>query len=319
MAKGSATPRKKATKAAEPVAVPARVRSGYYQPRHLMAAAALLLLVLVTPVIIRRMPALSGRPEYLVRVEQIVITPPPRWIPPNLTSQVFERAGLQERQSLQDPLLSEKIAAAFHTHPWIETVVSVRKSFPPRVQVDVVYREPVAMVRGVDGFYPVDRHGVLLPARDFTQTDVEQYPVIERVASVPMGTLGEPWGDPAVTGAAELAATLSRNRPEGGNWWKELDLAAILVPRRVALADDADELQYQLRTSGGSEIFWGRRPGSRHPGELPLAQKIQRLQDFRRDYGGFDDPHGPYQIDIRPWQGIQRGILAQEPRSTQVQ
>ena len=106
---------------------------------------------------------------------------------------------------------------------------------------------------------------------------------------------------------------------DGKTWWKELELASILVPRRVALLDSADELQYELRTTGGSEIAWGRRPDSSHPGELTVAQKIQRLVDFQSDYGGFDDQHGPYQIDIRPWQGIQRGVLAREPGNTQLQ
>ena len=72
----------------------------------------------------------------------------------------------------------------------------------------------------------------------------------------------------------------------------------------------------ELRTKGGSEILWGRGPSSRHPGELAVAQKLQRLSEYQRDYGGFDDAHGPYQIDIRPWQGIDRGILARDVRET---
>ena len=75
---------------------------------------------------------------------------------------------------------------------------------------------------------------------------------------------------------------------------------------------DADELQYELRTAGGSRNLWGRGPESQHPGELTVALKIQRLSDFHAVYDGFDDQHGPYQIDIRPWHGIQRGVLARE-------
>lgn len=97
-------------------------------------------------------------------------------------------------------MLSERVAAAFYTHPWVQEVRSVRKSYPARIHVDVVYREPVAMVKGVDGDHPIDR-SILLPARDFSDADIERYPVIERVASVPMGKLGESWGDPAVSGA----------------------------------------------------------------------------------------------------------------------
>jgi hypothetical protein len=297
-----------------PVAPRLKAKSWFFQPRQLIISALIAMALITIPVLIRRMPNLDSRPEYQIGPEHVTITPAPGWVPQNLVRQVFEQAGLVERESLQDPALSEKIAAAFHVHPWIQKVVSVRKSYPARVHVEVVYREPVAMIRGIDGYYPVDRRGVLLPAQDFSSDDVANFPVVERVASVPMGKLGEPWGDPVVSGAAELAAVLSKEQ-NGKSWWKELELASILVPRRVALTESMDELQYELRTSGGSEILWGRGPQSTHPGELTVAQKIQRLANFHSDYGGFDDQHGPQKIDIRPWQGIEidRGFLAREP------
>lgn len=319
MAKGSGPPRKKTAKYAEPVPTPgSRLRKWIFRPRRLLIAATLAGTAVLSPWWWQMLPSLDDRPEYAVGPGNVVISPPPSWIPEDLTQQAFKRAGLGDRESLQNEELSERIAAAFHTHPWIQRVVSVRKEYPAKVHVELVYREPVAMVRGVDGYYPVDRFGVLLPARDFHEIDVERLPLIDRVASVPLGGLGEPWGDPVVAGAAELAALLIRTE-QGTSWWKELSLSSILVPRRVALSDAADDLQYELRTIGGSEILWGRGPSSRHPGELSVAQKIQRLVDFRNDYGGFDDQHGPYQIDIRPWQGIQRGLLAREPGLSRLQ
>lgn len=321
MAKGSGTGRKKAPKAAAsppptPVIVTSRAKSWFFRPRQLMITAAVAMTMIMIPVLARRMPKLNDRPEYRIGSEQVSISTPPAWIPGDLAQQVFVRAGLEENQSLLDATLSERVAAAFHTHPWVQEVRSVRKTFPARMHVEVIYREPAAMVKGVDGYYPIDRHGILLPAQDFSDADIERYPVIERVASVPMGKLGESWGDPAVSGAAELAATLNAKRDGKDSWWSELELTAILMPRRVALIEDADELEYELRTKGGSEILWGRGPNSRHPGELAVAQKLQRLSEYQRDYGGFDDAHGPYQIDIRPWQGIDRGMLAREVRET---
>lgn len=325
MAKGSTTGKKKSTKAASktaaaevsaPVAVKSAAGSWFFRPRQLVITAAIAMTIVLIPVLARRMPKLTDRPEYRVGAEQVSISTPPQWIPPDLAKQVFVRAGLEENQSLLDSTLSERVAAAFYTHPWVQEVRSVRKSYPARIHVDVVYREPVAMVKGFDGYYPIDRNSILLPARDFSDADIERYPVIERVASVPMGKLGESWGDPAVSGAAELAAALNAKHDGKDSWWSELELSAILMPRRVALIEDADDLEFELRTKGGSEILWGRGPSSRHPGELAVAQKLQRLSEYQRDYGGFDDAHGPYQIDIRPWQGIDRGILAKEVRET---
>lgn len=299
-----------------PPAPPTAGRPGllnwFFRPRQLVITALIASLWLFAPIIARHLPQLERRPEYQISPQQVTLNPSPRWIPPDLVRQVFERAGFDGSESLLDESLSERVAAAFYTHPWIENVRSVRKSFPARLYVDVVYREPVAMVKGVDGFYPIDRHAVLLPPKDFSAADTRRYPVIERVSSVPMGRLGQPWGDPAVSGAAELAAVLMSSDGEQNSWWKKLDLAAIMVPRRVAFASDADQLEYQLRTTGGSEILWGRSPGTRHPGELTVAQKLQRLDEYRRDYGSFDDTHGPWEIDIRPWNGIGRALLARE-------
>ena len=321
MAKSPGSGKKKSAKAAAAVSLPSpvatpSVSSWFFRPRQLMVAAAIAMTIIAIPVVARRLPTLGDRAEYQVGSDQITISTPPHWIPADLTEQIFARAGLEDNQSLLDPTLSERMAAAFYTHPWVQEVRSVRKTFPARIHVDVVYREPVAMVKGVDGYYPIDRHGILLPARDFSDADIERFPVIERVASVPMGKLGESWGDPAVAGAAELAATLNAKLDGKDSWWAELELSAILMPRRVALVEDTDELEFELRTKGGSEILWGRGPNSRHPGELAVAQKLQRLSEYQRDYGGFDDAHGPYQIDIRPWQGIDRGILAKESRET---
>lgn len=324
MAKGSGTGRRKSSKTAvapvpAPPVVKSRAASWFFRPRPLIISAAVAMTIIVIPLLARRLPKLHDRSEYRIGTEQVSISTPPKWIPEDLTQQVFTRAGLEENQSLLDATLSERVAAAFYTHPWVQEVRSVRKSYPARIHVDVVYREPVAMVKGVDGYYPIDRHGILLPARDFSAADIENYPVIERVASVPMGKLGESWGDPAVSGAAELAAILHARRDGKSSWWSELELTAVLMPRRVALVEDADSLEFELRTKGGSEILWGRGPNSRHPGELAVAQKLQRLTEYRRDYGGFDDAHGPYEIDIRPWQGIARDVLARDVRDTTVE
>lgn len=284
-------------------------------PRRLVVMAVVASLWVSIPLIRRSLPALSDRPEYRVGPEQVTINPAPRCVPPDLVRQVFERAEFGASESLLDDSLSERIAAAFYTHPWIANVRSVRKTYPARIQVDVEYREPVAMVKGFGGFYPIDRHGVLLPPEDFTVADIERYPVIERVSSVPAGGLGQPWGDPVVHGAAELASVLLQPGPDAEPRWNQFGLQAVLVPRRVALTDEADQLEYQLRTKGGSEILWGRSPSTVHPGELAVDQKIQRLADYAHDYGGFDNEHGPWEIDIRPWNGIGRARLARESTS----
>jgi hypothetical protein len=169
------------------------------------------------------------------------------------------------------------------------------------------------MVTGIDGFYPVDINGVLLPGRDFAPADLKRFPVIENVSSVPLGRVGEAWGDPVVSEAAVLAATLLESEPEQDSWWQRLDLAAIVAPQRTALDSPIDDLEFELRTAGGSSIIWGRGPGSLHPAELSTSRKLERLVEFTERFGPLDDAHGPWQLDIRPWQGMRRSLLAAEP------
>ena len=292
---------------------PTQVRS--LRQRRLRPGTLCLLALLaggfvLQPVVRRWLPDLATRPEYRISEGRIALTPPPRWIPADIIQQVFEQSGLDEPLSLQDPTLSERIAAAFHTHPWIEKVISVRKAWPARVYVDVLYRRPVAMVRGNDGYYPIDTSGTLLPSRDFTAADVERYPVLDNVVTVPEGRLGEHWGDPAVAEAALLAEVLLEQQEGQPTWWERLQLAAIEVPTAKKNMESADDLQFELRTRGGSKILWGRGPRSQHPGELEVARKLGRLAEFQQRFGQIDDEHGPWLIDIRQWEGIRKGLLS---------
>jgi len=308
---------KKTPKSVAVIAPPARLRRRLFRPGTLCLLASIVAAFVLYPVYRRWLPELDARPEYRISEARIALTPPPRWIPTDIIRQVFEQAGLTEPLSLQDPTLCERIAAAFHTHPWIDKVISVRKSWPARIHVDVSYRTPVAMVRGTDGFYPIDSHGTLLPGRDFAAADVDRYPIIDNVASVPVGRLGEAWGDPAVAEAAFLAAVLLQQEDSQQPWWERLQLAGIEVPSSVSPGDSIENMQFVLCTRGGSRILWGRGPGCQHPGELEVARKLERLAEFQKRYGRIDDEHGPWLIDIRQWDGIRKGLLsAAAPGST---
>ena len=281
-----------------------------FHPRQLAVWFLMLAALWYWPSVKRKLPDVSTRDEYLISEADVSITPPPRWVPDNLVERVFARAGLDHQLSLQDPKLSEKVALAFHTHPWIERLVKVRKSFPARVHIEVVYRTPAAIVEvtGV-GMQPVDRHGVLLPEEDFSTADIDRYPLIRGVVSNPIRR-GQPWGDGGVESAAELAAVLNKSDREGQTLWRMLGLRAIEVPQQASFAQSADNLQLKLVTQGGSEILWGRRPSTTHPAELSVAQKLQRLTEYHRSYNGFDSAPNPYLIDIRHWQVTKRSLLS---------
>lgn len=290
----------------KPKAAPSRL-ARLYRPKLLIFAAIVAVACTCWPRIRQALPDLTQRQEFRFQTAKLRTTQPPYWVPHDLVEQVIHHADLPAEMSLLDDTLTEQIAEAFRLHPWVEQVVSVKKSLDAGIDVQLEYRRPAAMVEVKQGMYPVDAAGVLLPPADFSVAETKRYPLIVNVRSTPQGPAGSEWGDPSVVGAARLAGELA-------GVWKKLGLVSIVCPRDSARSDGA----YELLAAGGSRIVWGRGPGSDHPGELPPEKKIGRLQKYVQDFGGFDLPHGPYEIDIRHWQEIsRRPLTADRRRGTQ--
>jgi hypothetical protein len=284
-----------------------KMRRAMYRPKVLLFFATAVVATAAIPQIAEKLPDPAARDEYRFETAKVAITPPPRDVPPDIVDQVLKRSRVPKTVSLLDDDLTEKLAKAFASHPWVAEVVSVRKSFPPRVDVQLKYRKPVAMVETTAGMYPVDEAAVLLPPEDFSIADTKRYPLLRGVQTKPHGPAGVRWGDVVVELGAKMAVAL---RPH----WKELQLEAVVVPPRTRADGDPDSLKFVLKTTGGSRILWGRAPGSKHPGELSAEKKIGRLKKYLADFGGFDQPHGPYEIDIRHWQEITRRPLSTASR-----
>jgi hypothetical protein len=281
-----------------------------FQPRVLILLALAVSSTVFVPVLVSLLPDLSGRDEYRMQTADIRIVDPPRWIPHDFVRQVVESTALPDEVSLLDGNVNVAIADAFALHPWVADVAAVRQRREPQgvgIDVELRFRRPVAMVEVRRGeapvLYPIDADGVLLPAADFSISDAKRYPLIRGIRSAPAGSAGMNWGDVHVVGAARLAAELA------DRYWHEFDLAAITVAQADATNSTIDDLTFELLTSGGSRIIWGRIPGTDHPGELSVEQKLGRLKQYLADFGGFDEPHGPYEIDIRHWQEISRRPL----------
>lgn len=287
-----------------------------FRPTRLCIIAVALLALISWPYVRSKVPKLADQPQYAITVDNIIITEPPAWVPADIGHQVHNRAGLPEQMSLLDKGLVQQVTDAFAVHPWVKSVKRVEKQQPARVVVSLEYRKPVALVEVQGGLYAVDADGILLPPRDFRQTDLDQYPIVGRVSSVPAGGAGEPWGDPVVLGAARIAEILVNKNKQGDQFWSALDVKRIETPNRIAANDSLDDLIYRLRTPGGSLIIWGRAPGTGHPGEVAAEKKIRRLEEYLADYGGYETAHGPSELDIRHWHEISHRALATQPNET---
>ncbi len=231
---------------------------------------------------------------YVVGPQQVEITPLPKWVHvdvADIRAEAFRNASLDAPLSIMDDDLAERIADAFSLHPWVAKVRQVTKHHPARVKVELVYRRPVCMVEVHGKRLPVDVHGVLLPPDHFSPLEAAGYPRLVGVNTVPMGTVGEYWGDVRVVDGAEIAEAL-------GPVWDQLGLWQIMPspPGETAVAQ---EHTYTLLTRGGTRISWGHAPSADAPGEPSAAAKVARLQECFDRYGTLEGRGGPREWDLQ--------------------
>lgn len=295
--------KKKLVEIIEPEVVDVPVPAEPRAPRMLWRLAFVAAALVLVPWGLAQLPDLAHRPEYQVHSRDMLLVPPPAdHVPADLLQRVLKKNNLPDQFALLDDELVRELAEAFRKDPWIAKVVQVRKTYPPKVAIEVEYRKPVAFIEVERGFYPVDANAVLLPPADFTPEDSRTFPLVRNIASMPQGPSGNTWGDPFVLAAARLAEPLLGR-------WQKLGLTSIVVPAKPDATASPIDLSFELTTKGGSRIVWGRPPGTTHPGELTVEQKLGRLDRYLEQFGSFDGPHGPYEIDIRHWQEISRRPL----------
>lgn len=213
-----------------------------------------------------------SRPDYAITAESMEITPPPSWIRTDIRGEVFRAAQLGGSLWLLDADLTERLAGAFALHPWVRSVRRVEKRHPARVIVDLEYRRPVLLVETPAGLLPVDCEGVLLPSGDLTPAEQQRLPRLAAIETLPLGAMGERWGDPRVFGGAQIAAALADH-------WTAWGLDHIVSSVRP-LGSSPEDYVYQLVARDGRRIYWGRSPSTSDPSELLANEKIARLDQF---------------------------------------
>lgn len=234
--------------------------------------------------------------DYRLTADRVALVPPPEsvgWIRRDVKLEALRDAGLDESASILDADLNERLAKAFRLHPWVAAVDKVTKRYPARVEIEVEYRKPAAVVvLSSDAWWPVDANGVVLPRDDFSPYEARRYPHITDVAGGPYGPTGARWGDVRVHGAAKIAAALSAD-------WQKYRLARV-APLVVGTGfDGVEEYEFALYTEQGTRIYWGHGPDNSAPGEATLAEKAARLAEYAARHGSLDATDGSQDIDLR--------------------
>ncbi len=239
-------------------------------------------------------PSVIHRDRYLLTADHITTTALPEWITADVRTEVVRNSALDRRLSVLDDAFVSVVRDAFVLHPWVESVDQITKSYPPQVHVDLTFRRPAAVVelggpQGVE-LIPVDRLGVQLPAADVPEIRKRYLPRIGGIIGRP--PVGQPWTDPRVAGAADLAAELS-------DVWESLHLVDILPSARSEIQDEHRYFVFDLITSGGTRIVWGAAPNAGLPSEDSFEDKLKRLQKYIKEHGALDSVHGPAVVDVR--------------------
>lgn len=187
------------------------------------------------------------------------------WVHADVKAEALKAASLDRGLPLTDPELANRLARAFDTHPWVKRVANVRLSHPAAAVVEVVCREPAAMVAVKGGLLAVDAESVVLPSNDFTAEAAAEYPRLVGIESSPQGPEGARWGDPIVEEGALVASVI-------GPDWKALGL---LECRPVL---HAGARRWELIGPDSRTIIFGSAPGHEREGEPSAAIKAAALR-----------------------------------------
>jgi hypothetical protein len=208
------------------------------------------------------------RDDAILRPEMVELRGVAPWVKSDIKTEALRTASLDGGVPIGDPELPNRLARAFDTHPWVKQVVSVKPRHPAAAVVEVLCREPVAMVSVKGGLLAVDAEGVVLPSGDFTPEAAAEYPRVTGIESSPQGPEGSAWGDTAVEEAAAVAVVIG---PE----WKSLGL----VDCRPKVMSGARA--WELVGPDGQVILFGSAPGQEREGEPSAAAKVARLKSLQ--------------------------------------
>jgi hypothetical protein len=252
---------------------------------------------------------ITSGPQFQLTADKIDVTPPPAWVRSDVKAEVVQDGSL-EGMSLLDHQLTVKVAQAFSMHSWVENVSRVSKigqRHPARVQVELTYRKPVAMVEvtmnGQPGLLPVDVEGVLLPPQDFSADQVRLYPRISVENTSPTGPVGTPWGDGRIQDAAALATLVQES-------WKAIGLFRIQISA-TEKPDVPGEYVFELQARQGARVIWGHAPRLRDPADKRLAAaKLEKLQGLIQKQGTLEDQPSSTVVDLRerPGEALETAI-----------
>lgn len=213
-----------------------------------------------------------------ITADHVELADPPAWMSDARRRRV---RGVVARYVSADPFDGRSLsiaAEALEADPVVREVRGLRRLSDGRVRVEALYREPLALVESSEGYYVVDRRGVVLPGvfrrEHLSKVDL---PVIVGVTTRPPSRPGGTWTGSGVEAGLRMAAVL-----RGESFADEVE--AIDVSRRRGSYTVID-----LLTADGP-VRWGRPPGQAGVVEPKDEVKLKRLRKLARQAGSIALP-----------------------------
>jgi len=291
---------KKAKRSGKQTRLTARLRA--VAPRYLARAAVLALLVVALCLAAARAwTAVSDRPEFILDSTALSF----RHCPPaaradymikQLRNQLTVALG---RGSIFEADLCSRVERQLRTRCfWVREVKGVRRLMPRKLEVDLVFRQPAALVQFGSYSYMVDMDGYWLPDALYDRTEVwknESVAVIVNRKLRGAPPIAKPWDGPSLAAGIRLYDFLRKAR-----LFDELAVKTIDVTRVGANGFEPDIV---LVTQNGVTIKWGCSDGYAQLDGLSLpswahpdSQKLEMLRAKLKDYPGLK---GLDYIDLR--------------------
>lgn len=186
-------------------------------------------------------------------------------------------------RSILDPLLVSDLESAYLESVWVQKVTRLRRSFPNRIDLELLLRMPAAQVCGDGLYWMIDMDGTVLPVagrpRPFAKLP-EITGVTPQVIGAPPKP-GEKWTDEGVAGGLGILRAFW-----GSTLFEAMPVSRIVVNAGVFRDEDSQvkeiRRRFEVVTAPGAVIRWGTYNAGDNPDELTCAEKIWNLQELLR-------------------------------------
>ncbi|HEY0008331.1 MAG TPA: hypothetical protein VGB55_06385 [Tepidisphaeraceae bacterium] len=222
---------------------------------------------------------------------KVVLADQPAWMSATLAEQILQDVRPRTPFTATDHQMLVGRADILEHNPWVKQVKAVRRIYREQagdtIEVDCVFRAPVALVHWLDDYWYVDAEGVRLPEK-LSADQVAyllrpgaspQLRVIDGVATA-RPPIAKPWPGGEVQAAIEIIALLSE---------KQYDEIIKIDVSNFNGRLNKNNSQLNLITRYGTEVRWGQPPSAKaFFNEQRVDRKLEYLSQAKEQTGRVD-------------------------------